>query len=338
MATSMPKLVGRFERGLLKVLTQPRRWFVLSGDRLVVAGALILVFALAVVTLSVTNLVAPSESTQILYLFQGLVTANVTLVTIVVSINHLVISRELNAPGELQDRIQSVIDYRDRVEDTTHQAAVPVTPSDFLVVLLDGTRETSQQLGGLVEELDSQPYREDVKALVAALTQRLDHIRRQNERSQSGIFSALASLLETNFSQQLHEAYRLHTVYEHELPDAGHDLLEELMDGLRQLDIARQYFRSIYIQTELARLSRVLLYVGTPVVGITLLFLYMTASNGDSPLSITHFQLLVPAVLILGFAPLAILFSFIIRIAAVVQRTVAITPFTTPEQEFGFRD
>lgn len=338
MATSMPKLIGRFERGILKVFTQPRRWFVLSGDRLVVAGALLFVFALAVVALSTTSLVAPTESTQILYLFQGLVTANVTLVTIVVSINQLVISRELNAPGELQDRIQSVIEYRDRVEDTTQKASVPETPSDFLVVLLDGTRETSQQLGGLVEQFDSQPQKEEVKALVAELTRRLDHIRQQNERSQGGIFSALASMLETNFSHQLHEAYRLHTEYDDELPDGAHDLLEELMDGLRQTDIARQYFRSIYIQTELARLSRVLLYVGTPVVAITLLFLYMTASNGETPLSGASFQLIVPIVLILGFTPLAILFSFILRIAAVVQRTVAITPFTTPEQEFGFRD
>lgn len=338
MATSMPKLVGRFERGFLRILTQPRRWFVLVGDRLVVAGTLVLGFALAVVALSSTDLVVPSESTQILYLFQGLVTANVTLVTIVVSINQLVISRELNAPGELQDRIQNVIDYRDRVEETTQSTSVPVTPSDFLVVLLDGTRETSQQLGGIAETLDSTQHRDDVKSLVAELTQRLDRIRQQNEQSQGGIFSALASMLETNFSHQLHEAYRLKTEYDDELPESAHDLLEELIDGLRQLDIARQYFRSIYIQTELARLSRILLYVGLPAVGVTLLFLYMTASNGESPVSMAHLEVIVPAVLILGFVPLAVLFSFILRIAAVVQRTVAITPFTTPEQEFGFRD
>lgn len=78
--------------------------------------------------------------------------------------------------------------------------------------------------------------------------------------------------------------------------------------------------------------------MGTPAVGCTLLFLYMTASNGESLVSIAHLEVIVPTVLILEFVPLAVLFSFILRIAAVVQRTVAITPFTTPDQKFGFRD
>lgn len=145
-------------------------------------------------------------------------------------------------------------------------------------------------------------------------------------------------MLETNFSHRLHEAYRIQTVYTDEFPPPANDLFSELMTSLQQIDIARQYFRSIYIQTELARLSRILLYVGMPAVASALLLLYVYTSASGMPIPNGYLEVIVQAVLVLGFVPFAVLFSFVLRIAAVAQRTVAITPFTTPEQEVGFRD
>lgn len=336
MAASMPELLGRFERGFSKLLTQPRRWFVLVGDRLVVAVTLTIVFAFATVALSTSSIVHATDSTEMIYLFQALVAGNVTLLTIVLSVNQLVLSREMNTPGELRKQIENVIAYRDNVEATTHQTAVPVTPSEFLPVLLDGTRESTQQLGGLVAELDPSRHAAEVESLVSDLTRHLDSIRVKLERSQGGIFSTLASMLETNFSCQLHTAYRIRKQYTDELPEPAHELLDEMIEGLEQIDIARQYFRSIYIQSELARLSRILLYVGTPAVASALLLLYVATSSSGSAHAVDYLRVAAPVVLVLGFAPLAVLFSFVLRIAAVAQRTVAITPFTTPEQEEGF--
>ncbi|WP_327050629.1 hypothetical protein [Halomicrococcus gelatinilyticus] len=50
----------------------------------------------------------------------------------------------------------------------------------------------------------------------------------------------------------------------------------------------------------------------------------MLAANRD---------VLLPVALTVGLLPLVILFSFIVRIATVTERTVATIPFTTPEPE-----
>ena len=41
----------------------------------------------------------------------------------------------------------------------------------------------------------------------------------------------------------------------------------------------------------------------------------------------------LPVSLVVGLLPLVLLFSFILRIATVSERTAATIPFTTPEQE-----
>lgn len=333
MAESVAVVLARFKRGVSKLLSEPREWFVLVGDRLVVAGLVTSAFALCVLALAVTGVFAVENPSHMIYLFQVLVGGNLTLITIVLSINQLVLSREFNTPGELDARIENAIAYRDRVSATTHRDAVPVTPADFLLVLLDGTRESAQRLGGVAEGSGNDRFREEADALVTQLRDHTDHANDVLENSQDGVFSALAVVLRTNYSHQLREARRLRTAYEDELASESHEVLDELIESLKQMDIARQYFKSIYVQSELSRLSRILLYVGLPSVGGALLT-FLVYVGGPGPVTTANYTLpLALAAVTLGFAPLAVLFSFVVRIAMVAQHTVAITPFTTPTQE-----
>lgn len=56
-----------------------------------------------------------------------------------------------------------------------------------------------------------------------------------------------------------------------------------------------------------------------------------TAGQGSVP--VHRIELLLPAAVTVGFLPLALLFAFIVRTAAVTERTAATIPFTTPDQE-----
>lgn len=333
MSFSVSVLLYRVKRGIEKLVYDPRQWFVLTGDRLVVAGCLTGLFSFGVLALQYVGIVGVTKTTQMLYLFQGIVGGNLTMVTIVVSINQLVLSRELKTPQELRHQIQGVIEYRDRVEETTQRTAVPSTPADFLSVLIDGVRIRSQRLGGVVHEHDHDRLRAEVDALVTDVTSHTAHIADVLDDSQEGIFSALAVTLQTNYSHQINEAQRIQNAYGDDLSDSAREVFDEFTESLQEIDIARQYFKSIYMQSELARLSRILLYVGTVAVGGGLLLLLIYASNVEPPGSLKLLRVAVPVVVVAGFAPLAILLSFILRIATVAQRTVAITPFTVPAQE-----
>lgn len=333
MLVSGATVLSRIEHEMQKIGTDPHAWLVLTGNRLVVASILTGLFTLGVLFLQYAGVVGVTNTTQMLYMFQGLVAGNLTLVTIVVSINQLVLSREFNTPGELHTQIQRVIDYRDRVEETTHRTTVPSTPADFLSVLIDGARMSAQRFGGIVKGADHDRLTADVEVLVSGVTSHTDHISGILENSQKGVFNALAVTLETNYSHQLNDAYRIQTVYEDDLSAPAQELLDELIESLQQIDIARQYFKSLYMQAELARLSRILLYVGVAAVGGGIYLLLIYASSAEPPANYTFLRVAVPIVVVLGFAPLAILFSFILRISMVAQRTVAITPFTTSTEE-----
>lgn len=321
------------ERNLDTVRAEPYEWFTFLGNRFLVAGLLTALFALLLAALVWAKVVVVTHSGQMIFLAQGLLTATVTLITIVLSINQLVLSRELGTPGELHDDVQDVIAYRNHVEETTNREAVPSTPVDFLSVLLDGTRSNAQRLGGVVRGQDPDQLRDEVDGLVSTITSHVDEITEVLARSERGIFDTLAASLQMNFSRQLHEAQRLQTVYDDELSPDAHEMLDEVIDSLQQVDIARQYFKSLYIQSELAQLSRLLLYVGVPAVGgaILMYLVYVGGPRGAVPPEyLTVFILLV---VVLGFSLIAILCSYVLRIATVAQRTVAITPFTTPGME-----
>lgn len=333
MASSVAVLLTRVKRGLQELQSEPYEWLILVGNRLVLAGLLTVAFALSVTALMAGDVVVVRNTTRMLYLFQVLTGGNLTLVTIVLSINQLVLSREFKAPGELNDHIQDVINYRNRVQETTRKQSVPADPSDFLAVILDGTRGSAQRLGGAVRNSDHDRFVDEFDALVADVTAHSDEIRDVLDHSHGGIFHALAVTLNTNYSYQLNEARRLQTVHEDDLQPATREMLDELIQSLKQVDIARQYFKSIYIQSELAHFSRILLYVGVPAIGSALLMLLIYAGTSEPAVAGVPLELLVAAVVVLGFSPLAVLFSFILRSATVAQRTVAITPFTMPAEE-----
>lgn len=319
------------EREAAKFRSDPYEWFVLTGNRLTIAFLLTAAFAVVVLSLMGTRIITVERTPEIIYLAQGLMAGNLTLVTIVLAINQLVLSREFRAPGELREHIRDVISYRNDVEKTTNRNVVPVSPSDFLIVLLDGTRENAQRLGGVVRGLETNSLVREVDAFVTEITTNIDPVRDELAFSEEGIFTALVATLETNYSHQLNEAHRLQTLYKDDLSPSEHEVLAEVIESLQQVDIARQYFKSLYIQSELASLSRILLYVGVPAVGSAII-LFLIYAGGPSPaVAMTYLSAFVLLVVVLGFSLLAILFSFVIRIAVVAQQTVAITPFTNPE-------
>lgn len=319
-----------FLEGELKQLRQePYQWFVLLGDRLLLAGLLTFIFALGVVALIVSGTISVRSTTNLVYLFQGLAGGNFTLLTIVLSINQLVLSREFGSPGDLEDRIDDASAFRNHTRETARKHSMPVTPSGFLLALFDGMQATARRLGDTVEPLDNDHLVDDVNDLTSELTASTDRIKARTDASHGGIFSALIAALERDLAPQLNEIQRLQTAYEPDISPSAEKAFDDLTRSLKQIDVARQYFKSIYVQSHLARLSRILLYVGVPAVGSALLLTMVYGGVAGASEIPTVLPGIVPIVVILGFSPLAILMSFVLRFATIAQRTVAITPFTT---------
>lgn len=133
------------------------------------------------------------------YVHSGLIAGNLTLITVVVSIDQLLLSRELQTPGELQDQIESVIEFHEDVEDATGEIA-PVEPLGFLRLLVEGTREESQRLGGLSRDGVVGDGDEEIRDLVSEITRQMDEVDALLTQSDTGTFGVLSVLLETNYA------------------------------------------------------------------------------------------------------------------------------------------
>ncbi len=307
-------------------------WLLLSGDRALVALVITSLFFGFFSSLSILNVVPLLDLQALFYVYSGLITGNFTLITVVVSINQLLLSRELQTPGELRTQIENVIEYRRDVEGAADEIA-PVQPLGFLRLLVEATREQAQRLGGFSRNDAVQAGGDELASEATRLTEQMDQIDTLLRESETGTINVLLTLLRTNYAQEINRLRMTKERFEEDLSPPVHDSIDEVIDRLQEIDVARQYFKAIYFQQELASLSRILLYVGLPAVAIATATLLVLTLPASEPEAIRHVDVLLPVSLAVGFLPLSILCSYILRTATVTNLTAATLPFTTPEQE-----
>ncbi|RKD97221.1 hypothetical protein [Halopiger aswanensis] len=308
------------------------QWLRLDGNRVAIAAGVATGLGALYLALTVSGLAPLSDTQSLFYAFSGLISGNFTLITVVVSINQLLLSQELKPPGELESEIAETVDYREEIESVANRTA-PAEPSGFLRLVMESTRQDAQRLGGLAANTFPDDAAGEIDDVVAGLTEEFDRIDRLVRESDEGIFNTLSTLLETNFAHEIRRLDEVQRAYEDELSDEADAAIDDLLDRLREIDIARQYFKSVYLQVELSRLSRNLLYAGVPAVGVAIGMLFALTGLSGPPFARSVQRVVFPIAAAVGSFPLALLFAYILRTATVTERTAAITPFTTPEQE-----
>lgn len=328
-----PKSPSHGDEGVRGGIDAYREWFLLDGDRRRVAATVLAGILAILVGVELAGWVPMNEIQPLYYLFSALIGGNITLITVVVSINQLLLSRELKSPGELESQIENVIDYRREVEESAGEVA-PVKPMGFLRLLTENTRQEAQKLGGLAVNTTHGDAQERIGDLVSALTDQMDRVDELLAgESEAGTFEVLSVTLSTNYAEQINEARRLRAEYGDELSEDVREGLDGLIEALQNVDVARQYFKGIYLQDELSSLSRALMYAGIPAEAFSAAALLAFTAGGAGTLPMDNASLWIPVVATVGFVPLALLVAFILRTATVAQRTATTLPFTTPEQE-----
>ena len=301
-------------------------WVLLTGGRPVVAAALFVAIALSLFALEVSH-VAFGRGGAYPTLFNALLGGNITLLTVVLSVNQLVLSRQLASPGEVRSRMESVSQYRDEIRGLTDEGVVPVEPPAYLRLLIQNTLDRIRDVEASIPEGKCDPaLYDDVTELVDEFEEYSAHILTLLDESEVGVFPALSAVLDADYGMFIHEARRLRVEHEDDLSDESDETLTEVIESLRQLDVARQYFKSLFMQQELSTFSRHLLVVGVPAVMIPVFALVIPDGGtivfgADAPLG------LPTLVVALELAPVVVLFAYILRIATVSFRTASIVPF-----------
>lgn len=307
----------------------PLDWFLLSGNRLVVsAGLLALVSGL--IWLVVLWGVAPlTERTPILFLLFALISGNFTLITIVVSISQFVLARHLESPGEIRAELRDVVAYRTEVSEVTRQAVVPVSPREFFRVLFRSIDHDLQEIRSRDWDASEEQLQIDVEDMLSDLQLHTNGVLALLESRRGGVSRALFATLDADYSQYFHATYELRAAYGDELPADVTDGLDRLERHVEQVDVARRYFKTVLIQVELSSLTRILLFIGVPVLAVTVVLTLLFTATTSLLISPTVLSVVLPLVVTAGFAPIALLTAYLLRLSTVVHRTAAMYPFST---------
>lgn len=308
-------------------MSAPTRWVLLEADRRVLVAAMLLGVVALFGGALLADVAAVTNDDSLTRLFSSLVVANVTLVTVAITIIQLILSRELAAPDELHDRIRQVIEYRHDVEAAADVDVSPVTPDEFLEFIAAQIREHAESLRASAAGDVSPTCRAAVDDYAATLVDQSDRIEATLEERPVGSFDTLLTILNADLTRDVYVAERLRTGCDDALPPAATRELDDVYSLLEYMGVARQYFKTLYLQRELAVLSRRLLYVGVPAVASSTLTVWLYGHPGGAVLRGPALAAAVLAATVVALAPLAVLVAYILRLTTITRQTASLVPF-----------
>jgi hypothetical protein len=318
--------------------SRTKLWLLLDADRRVITAIPLGLVFVSLVLLGVLDPAplsrAMDTSDPIETVFQGFLTAIITGVTLVVTINQLVLSQELGAVDDQRERMAGAMEFREDVEATIEAPIVPPEPSSFLRAIVEVTRTRANALEDAVSESRNEQFIERTEDYVDSLAGNAEAVGNKLDGAQFGTFDVLFAALDYNYSWKIYEARRLRNEHEQSLTDETDDAFEGLIEVLEFFGPAREHFKTLYFEWELINLSRAMLYSAVPALIVILgmmLFVDDPGSVTGTTFGVENVVWVASAASTVALLPFMLLLSFILRIATVAKRTLSIGPFILRE-------
>lgn len=313
-------------------------WLLLGANRLIVTGLLVLFIFLGYLALSVlygTPLSAAiGTGDTIETMFSTMISGIITGTTLVVTISQLVIAQETGPLGDQHRRMSDALDFRDYTEEFTG-TTTPADPSAFLKTILDTTTERAYAFRDAVSDTPDSKLTADVETFTDSLIENAKTVSEQLDGAQFGTFDVLFASLNYNYSKKLFEVDRLENEYADSLSDSAAETLTELDTALAMFGPVREHIKTLYFQWELMNLSRLILYAAVPTLvlsGFMLSFVGPSSFPGYF-LGIERLLWVVGITFTITLTPFLLLVAYLLRIATVAQRTLAIGPLILRSSE-----
>jgi len=309
----------------LRLLVDADRWLVAAGF---LATVFFLLFAAGVLVPGPATLLADGDPIETA--FQPLIGGVITVVTLVLTLNQLVLSQELGAVGDQRERMEGATEFRSDVADALGRDVTSPEPASFLRSLVVGARERGDAVADAVA--DDDDLADDAERLLDSVRGNADAVADDLDGAEFGTFDVVSAALDFNYSWKLYETRRLRA--DHDLTDEQATTLSRLEEVLELFGPAREHFKTLYFQWELVNLSRAVLWGAIPSLIVAFgAVLYLPVIMPAPPATGPYLAgpLLVSLAAAVGLLPFAILLSYVLRIATVTKRTLSIGAFTLRE-------
>lgn len=269
------------------------------------------------------------------YMFQALVGALITGVTLVVTITQLVLSQELGPIGSQRERMSDSMSFRGDIED--HFGSIsPPEPESFLKALIDNSRENAEAFQQTVADTSSNSdLKDDVNRFTDHLIEHAEKVSENLEDRTFGEYAVVQAVLDYNYGEKIFQARRIRDTYGDDLSEEQRRALINLLNVLTFFGPAREYIKNLYFQWELVDLSRNIIYLSIPALVVTgTMALYLSPTMfTNSTLGIDNIVWIVSGGVTIGFIPFLLLSMYILRLATIAKRTLVIGSFILRDSE-----
>lgn len=313
-------------------------WLLLEADRWLVTAILCgIVFGilLGVGYLYPTAETAIRTSDSVDTLFQGLLTATITGVTLVVTLNQLVLSQELGAVKDQRERMDGAMQFRQDVADVIETPVSPSRPAQFLRALVQVSGEHAEELRESVSDAGDDALKEEVTDFTDSLVENADRVSEGLDGARFGGFDIISSALNFNYSWKIFTGRRIHERYQDTLDESGAVALEQLLDVLQLFGLAREHFKTLYFQWDLINLSRRILAASIPALLVSggMILFFDGATYNVAIFDVGTLVFVIAAAATIALTPFLILLAYVVRIATVTKHTLSIGPFILRETD-----
>jgi len=317
----------------LWLLMEANRWAVTA----IVLSGMFCLLAVLVAIDPVPLGVALANADPVHTLFQAMITSIVTGVTLVVTINQVVLSQELGPAGDQRERMEGALSFRDDVAAELDEPVAPPEPAAFLLAMLDATADRANELRDAASDCPDSAVRDAATSFAEDVVENVEAVRGPIDDAQFGTFDLLQAALGFNYSMKIYEGKRIQALHgegaegdDVALDEAARDALASTVTLLEPFGPAREHIKTLYFQWELVNLSRAMLYAAVPALVVSigaLLTLGNAGSIGGTTLGVANQAWVVLLGATISLTPFALLISYVLRIATVAKRTLAIGPF-----------
>lgn len=323
---------GFHSRRKQSVLVRIKEWVLVDGDRNHIAFGIAVAIFLLFVVLNWVGVIAFVNDDSITRMSGGMIAGTLSLVTLVVSINQLILSREFQSAGEVRKQIGEFREFHEDVEAATGVPSAPPEPTQLLKLLVVDINTHATALSEAISNHSDDEFQTLIEEYVRHVEESSDHIADTLEKTDFGTFNALSAAIEYNDAWQLYAARQLRNRYDSSMSEEALAELDSLLDALQRFRVAREHFKTTYLQRELTQFSQLTIVYGIPSVIAAMLVALVYADFGGATFSLTYMPYVTSALIAVVVLPLAVLAAYILRTAAITHRTAAVTP-TLPEKD-----
>jgi hypothetical protein len=323
---------GRSEESRLKI------WVLFRINRFLVTALLALIIFLTFLVFSILldpSLPSEIKSTDTIEtIFSAMIGVIVTGTTLVVTISQLVLSQENGPLGDQRERMSDAMDFRTYTKDMFN-SVVPADPSPFLGELVNETERRAEVLNRLIGESADDELTRQVFEFIDSLHEDAKEVQEQLEEAQFGTFDVLFAALNYNYGWKIYQVERIADEFAESLTDDQKTALADLKTALVMFGPARERIKTLYFQWALVDLLQYILYVAVPaliVSGGMLTFVGAETFSGVF-LRILIVTWVVSAAFTVTLIPFLLFTAYILRIAPVAKRTLAIGPLILRESQ-----